>query len=118
MAKIQYVSENEIDIIHLEGTIVDEDLVELSKIVAELRQQQSTKLLILGEAVERIAVKHWRLLEGSFRHYRQVGGRIALAEFKPPHLKLMKYPSWFQYVNSFATKPEALLFLDPNFNDD
>lgn len=117
MAEIHCTSEQEIDIIDVQGVLEDDDLIHISQIISTLRQQNSTKLLILGKSLDRVAVKQWRLLDTPMRNFRQLGGVIALAEFKDSHLKMMRYPSWFQYVNTFKSKPEAKLFLDPNAID-
>ena len=117
MADIHCSSEHGIDMIQIQGVLTDDDLIKISQLITTLRQQNSTKLLILGNAVERIAVKQWRLLDTATRNFRQLGGVIALAEFKDSHLKMMRYPSWFQYVNTFKSKQEAVLFLDPHTID-
>lgn len=117
MAELRCSSEQGIDIIHISGVLEDDDLLEISHVISTLRQQNSTKLLLLGQNLERIKVSQWRLLDGPMRHFRQLGGVIALAEFQDAHVRMMRYPSWFQHVNTFKSKQEAKLFLDPNAID-
>lgn len=117
MAELHCSSEQGIDIIQISGVLEDEDLTAISQAISTLRQQSSTKVLLLGPEIERISVTQWRLLDGAMRHFRQLGGIIALAEFKDAHLKIMRYPSWFQYVNTFKSKEEAKMFLDPKAID-
>jgi len=113
MAELSCTQEGDIDLIRLTGVIDTETLMVLRQTISTLRQQGCKKIVWLGNDIQIPADARLELLEGSWRIFRNMGGKIALAEFSEPHLRILERTSWHKYLNIFKTGMEAKAFLDP-----
>ena len=111
---VEYTHKNDgtIDWLSLSGPFTDEDVGDLAKTISNLRQQGSTRLVLLGEQVTQISARKWQTLAAAMRNYRKLGGIILLAEFQDSLVKIIQGATWRKYVNIFKTREEASSFLD------
>ncbi len=114
MPNICHTFENESDVLTLKGEMDNAAIESLAKSIADLRQKGSTRILLLGNGLERIRAEHLENLALPVKIFRRIGGVIALAEFDKKALRQFRNASWHRYLNIFDNKKEALQFLNPS----
>ncbi len=111
MSIFKHRTEKQIDIIQLEGSLDDESIEQLRQKISGLRQQKSTKLLLLGDASGVVRTRRLESLENAIRNYRMVGGTVALAQFHEGQVRWIRETSWSRHINIFQSADEAKAFL-------
>jgi len=111
MATLEIIRERGIDIFHIHGDIDDSTVEQLRQTISKLRQQKSTKLLLLGDPECTVRSRQLGWLENAIRNYRMVGGVIALAQFGKSQLRMFQNTIWYRHINCFQTAEEAKTFL-------
>ncbi len=114
MSNICHTFENESDVLTIEGELDNSALDSLGKSITDLRQKGSTRILLLGNGLNRIRAEHLEELALPVRIFRGIGGIIALAEFDKKVLRQFRNASWYRYLNVFNDKKDAFQFLNPS----
>lgn len=113
MANFFYKQEDSIDLIHLEGELDEETLLSLKQTITQLRQQGSRCILLVGKNLTAVKVRDLSVLNASIRVFRQMGGKIAIAEFGKAEQRLLENNLFYRHLNVFQTENEARNFLKP-----
>jgi ABC-type transporter Mla MlaB component len=113
MVNFPYHQEDSIDILTLQGYLDDDALLALKQTISTLRQQSSTRLLLLADDFKGFKTQNIAILSVPVRMYIQTGGKIALACFPASALRVIKTTLFSRYLNYFQTKEDALFYLKP-----
>ncbi|MBI1388822.1 MAG: STAS domain-containing protein [bacterium] len=111
MTEIQCTRRGGVDVICIRGDLDVMTIEQLAASISTLRQQGSRSLLWLGSGLGRVDAQGLHLLTRPFKVYRQMGGRIVLAQFPSQVIRVFQRTPWHRCLNIFDEEKDARQFL-------